>query len=105
MPATPSTPDSFPETPLSSRGEPVAESAARRTSHDRLGAIEAYGALVDGRDVEIGGADQQRAELGLAQRAEELGEPTARDVDVERLLVMAPDLEFDLAAGNLAEDL
>jgi hypothetical protein len=83
------------------RRESVAEGAARRTLHDGLGALEADFAIARRGDVEIGLAYQQRAEFGLAQFAEELGEAAARHVDVQRLLVVAQNLDFDIPPGDL----
>lgn len=85
------------------RCELVAESAARRALHDGLGPFEADLTFANRRDVEIRFANQQRAELGLAQCAEELGKAAARHVDVQRLLVMTQNLELDLPARDLAE--
>src|SRR5664280_2381891 len=85
------------------RCEPVAEGATRRALHDGLGAVQADLAFADRRDVEIRLANQQRTELWLAQGAEEFGEAAARDVDVQRLLVVAQDFDLDLLARDLAE--
>src|ERR1700687_2525185 len=85
------------------RCELVAEGTARRALHDGLSAVQADRAFADRRDVEIRLADQQRTELGLAERAEELGEAAARHVDVQRLLVVAQDFDLDLLARDLAE--
>ncbi len=86
------------------RRKPVAEGAARRALHDGLGALEAHLARACRDDVEVGGADQQRAQLGFAQLAEEFGEAAARHVDVEHVLVLAQNLDLDLPAGDLAPD-
>src|SRR5882724_10276585 len=86
------------------RRELVAEGTGRRALHDGLGTLEANLASADRRDVEISLAYQQRAELGFAQRTEEFGEAAARDIDIERLFVLAQDLGFDLPSGDFAED-
>ena len=54
-------------------------------------------AAADRGNVEIGLAYQQRAELGLAQRPEELGKPAAGHVEFHRLLVVAKRLELQIA--------
>src|SRR5262245_17279095 len=90
---------------LSTRRKPVAEGATRRTLHERLHPVETDVVSADGRNIEIGCADQQRAELGFVQGAEEFGETAARDVDIERLLIVALDREFDLTARDVAKDL
>ncbi len=86
------------------RCELVVEGAARRAPHDCLNAFEADFAFADRRDVEIRLANQQRTELGLAQCAEELSEAAARHVDVQRLFVMAQNLDVGLLARDHAED-
>ena len=86
----------------SSRSEFVAERAARRAFHDGLLAREAHFAAARCGDVEIGLADQQGAELGLAERAEEFGEPAMRNVEFERFLVVAAHLYRNVLLGGLA---
>src|SRR5262245_25209169 len=88
---------------LRSRRELVAERAARRALHDRLGAIEADLASAGRGDIDVGRAYQKRAKLGLAQRTEELGKATARHIELERLLVVAAHFDIDLRLGDLAE--
>jgi hypothetical protein len=83
--------------------ELVAEGAARRAPHDRLGAVEAHLAIAGRGDVDIGLADQQCAQVGFAQGAEELGEAAARHVDFQRFLVLTSNLELDLSRGDLVQ--
>ena len=85
----------------SPRRELVAERAARRALHDGLVAREAHFAIASCGDVEIGLADQQDAELGLAERAKEVGEPAMRDVELERVLVVAVRLHRNVLLGRL----
>src|SRR4051794_35698789 len=68
----------------SSRRELVAEGTTRRALHDGLVAREAD--LADARrgNIEIGLADQQRAEDRLAERAKERREPACGDVELQR---------------------
>jgi hypothetical protein len=73
---------------LRSRCEPVAERAAWRALHQGLVAREADLAAAGCNDIEIGGADQQRAELRLAERAKEFREAAVRDIEFQRLLVV-----------------
>jgi hypothetical protein len=61
--------------------------------HDGLVAREADLAAARRDDVEIGFADQQRAEIGLAQSAKECRKLALRYVDFERFLVMAAYLK------------
>src|ERR1700733_13268248 len=84
--------------------EPVAEGTGRRAAHDRLGTLEAHLAFAHRGNVEIRLADQQRTEVGFAQRAEEVGEAAARHIDIQRFLVVSPGFDLDLPAGDLAED-
>src|SRR4051794_33280889 len=60
--------------------EPVAKRAARRALHQGLIARQADLTAASRDDIEIGGADQQRAELRLIQRAKEVCETAIRDV-------------------------
>src|SRR5207302_1621574 len=64
-----------------SRLELVAEGAARRALHQGLGAVETDTATGRIDNIDIGGADQERAELGFAQREEELREAATGDVE------------------------
>jgi len=78
--------------------ELVAKRTTRRASHDGLSAVEADLAFAHRPDVEIRLAYQQRADFGFAQRAEEFGKAAARHVDIQRLLVMPPNIELDISA-------
>src|SRR5690348_1641308 len=80
----------------SSRREFVAEGAARRALHDRPVAREADLAAARRGNVEIGLADKQCTELGLAERAKELGEAAPRDVEFQRLLVVTTHRHGDI---------
>jgi hypothetical protein len=88
--------------PLPPRREFVAERAARRALHDGLVAREAHFAAARCGDVEIGLADQQGAELGLAKRAKEFGEPAMRDVELERFVVVAAHVHRNVLLGRHA---
>src|SRR3989442_3611101 len=83
----------------SSRRELVAERAARRALHDGLVTSEGDVAARSG-DVEVGFAYEQRAKLGLAERAEELGEPAMCNVEFQRLLIVAAHLHRDVVLGD-----
>src|SRR5439155_7426889 len=72
---------------LRPRCEPVAERATRRALHQGLVAREADLAAAGRNDIEIGRADQQRAEFRLAERTKEFREAAMRDVEFQRLLV------------------
>src|SRR5579862_3511784 len=85
------------------RLEPVAEIAARRALHQRLGARESDFAAAGVGNVDIGLADQERAEVGLAERLEKFGETAAPDVEFQRLLVAAVHVERHLALGDAGE--
>jgi len=45
-------------------------------------------------------AYEQRAKLGLAERAEELGEPAMCNVEFQRLLIVAAHLHRDVVLGD-----
>src|SRR3954454_9572868 len=83
--------------------EPVAEGAAWRALHQGLVAREADLAATSRDDIEIGGADQQRAELRLAERAKEFREPAMRDVEFQRFLVMPDHLRRHFPFGDFGE--
>lgn len=88
--------------PLSWR-EFVTERAAWCALHQGLFTIENdLIACCDG-DVGIGGAHQKRTKLGFVQRAEELGEPATRHVDMQRLAVAPNYLEVDFLLGDVIE--
>src|SRR5690242_6064247 len=70
------------------RRELVAEGAARRALHDGLLARQRDLAVAGRGDVEVGRTHQQRAQLGLVQRLEELGVAAARDIELELLGVL-----------------
>src|SRR5438445_11898171 len=84
----------------SSRRELVAERAARRTLHDGLVTSEGDVAAARSGDVEVGFAYEQRAKLGLAERAEELGEPAMCNVEFQRLLIVPAHLHRDVVLGD-----
>jgi hypothetical protein len=87
--------------PVLSRREFVAEGAARRALHDRLAAREADVAAAGRGNIEIGFADEESAELWLAESAEEFREPALRYVEFQRFLVMAAHLDRYIVLGHL----
>jgi len=66
----------------------------------RTSAIGGGVALVAGGNVEVGFAYKQRAELGLAERAKELGEPAMRYVEFKRFLVVPVHLYGNIVHGD-----
>src|SRR5207244_13353415 len=76
--------------------ELIAEIAARSALHQRLRPAEADVAAAGRGDVDVGLADQQRAELGFAQSAKELGKTAAGNVEFLRFLVAAVHVDGDL---------
>src|SRR6267142_2302116 len=64
------------------RIEFVAKGAAGSALHQRLAAAEADFVAACSGDVNVGLANQQRAELGLAQPPEEFGKPATRPLTI-----------------------
>src|ERR1044071_6230962 len=88
---------------LGSRCERVAKRATRCALHQGLVAREANVAAAGRDDIEVGGADQQRAELRLAERAKEFREPAMRDVEFQRMLVVTAHLHRYFPFGDFGQ--
>jgi hypothetical protein len=74
------------------RIEFVAKGAAGSALHQRLAAAEADFVAARSGDVNVGLANQQRAELGLAQPPEEFGKPATRPLTIPGSIRVYPPL-------------